>query len=63
MEPECTESCAIVREQSGHAVEHANAVKHCAERIRVLFELFGAVDIEPNVNATWPKRATIDCSN
>src|ERR1700730_8059169 len=58
MEAERAESRAIVRERSGHAVEHTYAVKHRAERIRVLFELVGAVDVETNVNAAWSKRAT-----
>src|SRR5438876_8450126 len=38
MKTERAESCAMVRERRGHAVEHADAMKHCAERIRVLLE-------------------------
>ena len=33
-------------------------MKHRAERIRVLLELVRTVDIETNINAAWPKRAT-----
>src|SRR6476646_1610049 len=58
MKTERAESCAIVRERSGHAIEHTYAVKHRAERIRVLFELVRAVDVETNVNAACPKRVT-----
>jgi hypothetical protein len=58
MKTERAQSCAIVGKRCGHAVKHAYAVKHRAERIRVLFEFVGAVDVETNINAAWPKRAT-----
>src|SRR4029077_10380232 len=57
MKTERAESCAIVRKRRGHAVEHAYAMIHRAERIRVLLELVRAVDVETNINATWPKGA------
>src|SRR5262249_6735587 len=58
MKTECAQSCTIVRKRRGHAIEHAYAMKHRAERIRVLLELVGAVDVETNVDAAWPKRST-----
>jgi hypothetical protein len=57
MKTERAESCAMVRERRGHAIEHAYAVKHRAERIRVVFEFVRAVDVETNINAAWPKGA------
>src|SRR5207248_11214972 len=48
MKPERAESCAIVRERRRHAIEHAYTVKHRAERIRVLLQLVGTVDVETN---------------
>src|SRR4029077_7957807 len=53
---ECAQSGPMIRQGRGHAIEHAYAMKHCAERIQVLLKLVGAVDIETNVKATWPKR-------
>src|SRR6266513_2075765 len=42
MKTERAESCAMVRERRGHAVKHAYAMKHCAERIRVLIQFLYA---------------------
>ena len=57
MKTERAQSCAIVRKRRRHAVEHAYPVKHRAERIGVLLELVGTVDVETNVNAAGPKRS------
>ena len=54
---ERAESCAIVRQRRGHAVEHAYPVKHRPERIRVFLELVRTIDIETNINAARPKRS------
>src|SRR5205085_6558629 len=58
MKTERAESGAFVREGCRHAVKHAYAVKHRAERIRVFLELVRAVDVETVINAARPKRAT-----
>src|SRR6478672_4721353 len=55
---ERAESCTIVRKRRGHAVKHAYSVKHRTKRISVLLELVRTVDVETNVNAARPKRAT-----
>src|SRR5206468_82114 len=39
MEPERAQPCTMVRQRGGHAIKHAYAVKHRAERIRILLEL------------------------